>query len=400
MTSPIRPDDFELLSAYLDNALPEATRADLESRLAAEPELRATLDSLRTTIRVLRAAPTLRPPRNFTLDPARYSRRAPWWASYRAMQVVGALGAFASIVLIVLGLFTSTMSFQSAPAASNSAIAVLPTSAAATQNSRPESTPTLGPRASDKAAAPATETNALLGQDALSASQAVPTTTPLVTIQTLPPTVAAAPLFAATNAIPPSAADETAAGQPALPPSGQTPLAEGYQPTAGVMAGAAAAQPPTATRPVLKAQADSGQNAQSPRPAQPGQLALAPTQPLQPLVPQATALPSATATGTPGPAPTATQILPTPSPQSTTVVVLAATVTGPGGEQGGAGGKVEPAALPSATLTAGLRDNKDANAHGRAIPPLAAPAYFFIVGIALFIFSAMLFGVGWLRSRL
>jgi hypothetical protein len=398
MTSPIRPDDFELLSAYLDNALPEAARADLESRLATEPELRATLDSLRTTIRVLRAAPSLKTPRNFTLDPVRY-RRVAWWASYRTMQVVGALGAFASVVLIVLGLFTSTMSFQSAPAASSGAIAVLPTSAAVTQNSRLESTPTLGQRASDKAAMPATETNAMLSQEAASTSQAVPTTTPLVTIQTLPPTVAAAPLLAATNAAPPSAADETAAGLSAPQPSEQTPLAEGYRPTTGVMAGAAAAQAPTATRPASKSQAESGQNAQSAGPEQPAQLVPPATQQLQPIMPQATALPSATETGTPSPAPTATLVPPTASPQSTTVVAVGATATGPG-EQGGAGGKVESATSPSATLTASLRDNKDDNVRRQTTQPFAAPAYFLIVGIALFVFSTMLFGVGWLRSRL
>jgi hypothetical protein len=75
---------------------------------------------------------------------------------------------------------------------------------------------------------------------------------------------------------------------------------------------------------------------------------------------------------------------------------VGATAIGPG-EQGGAGGKVESA---SATLTASLRDNKDANVRGQTTPPLAAPAYFFIIGIALFVFSAMLFGIGWLRSRL
>lgn len=394
MASPIRPGDFELLSAYLDNALPEAARADLETRLAAEPELRATLDSLRTMLRVLRAVPTLRPPRNFTLDPARYRRRA-WWASYRTMQVVGALGAFASVVLVALGLFTATLNNQSAPAASSGAVAVLATSTVAT---RFESTPMLGQAASDKAAASATEeANTIVSQDALSASQAVPTIAAQAVIPTLPPTASPAALFAATSAAQASAADESAGGLSAAQGTQQTVLAEGYQTTAA-MTSVAAALLPTATAPISKAQ-ESSQNAQGPRPAPPGQAAPPATRQLQPAVPQATALPSATATSRPSPAPTATLVPATPSPQSTSVVALAATATTPA-ERGGVGGKVESTTSPSATLTASLRDNKDDNLRQEATQRLSTPAYLLIGGIALFIFSVMLFGVGWLRSRL
>ncbi len=400
MTSPIRPDDLDLLSSYLDNALPEAARANLEARLSAEPELRATLDSLRTTVRVLRAAPALRPPRNFTLDPARYRRRTPWWASYRAMQTVGALGALVSAVLIVVGIFSSTLlGVQSVPAPASGAIAVLPTSNVTTQSGRFESTPTLGQRASDKAAAPATQTNEIVGQDALSASQAAPTVTTLAAVPTLPPTVAAASLFSATGVVPPSSADETAAGLSAAQPPQQTALAEEYRTTVAV-AGAAAAQAPTATQQILKSQGDN-QNAQSPGPAQPGEVApFAATSQPQPSVLQATALPSATVTSTPSPAPTTTRVPATTTLQATSVIALDVTATLIA-EQGGAGGKVEPSVAATLTLASGLRDNKDDNVHRNDITrPFAAPAYFLIIGIALFIFSVMLFGIGWLRSRL
>src|SRR5579859_4543134 len=99
---PLPEQDFELLSAYLDNQLSADERRALEARLADDSDLRAMLDDLRRTISVLRAAPRLLPPRNFTLDPAKYQRAKPWWARYGAMQAIGAVGALASAALIVM----------------------------------------------------------------------------------------------------------------------------------------------------------------------------------------------------------------------------------------------------------------------------------------------------------
>ena len=61
--------DLELLSAYLDNALPAKDAARLELRLQNEPELRTQLAELRATHRLLRELPVLPAPRNFTLRP-------------------------------------------------------------------------------------------------------------------------------------------------------------------------------------------------------------------------------------------------------------------------------------------------------------------------------------------
>lgn len=65
----LKPSPLEQLSAYLDGKLTPRQRADLEKQLAANPQLRADLESLRRTRAVLRAAPRLRAPRNFTLTP-------------------------------------------------------------------------------------------------------------------------------------------------------------------------------------------------------------------------------------------------------------------------------------------------------------------------------------------
>lgn len=67
MTNRITPNDWEDLSAYLDNQLSAHERADLERRLKRSPELRqalAELDRVRATIRT---QPRMRAPRNFTL---------------------------------------------------------------------------------------------------------------------------------------------------------------------------------------------------------------------------------------------------------------------------------------------------------------------------------------------
>src|SRR5450432_2233959 len=100
--NPPTEQDYELLSAYVDNQLSAADRTQLEARFESEPALRATLNDLRRTIVVLKASPSLTPPRNFTLDVARYRRDAPWWARYQTMQLMGAIGTMAGVVLVVL----------------------------------------------------------------------------------------------------------------------------------------------------------------------------------------------------------------------------------------------------------------------------------------------------------
>src|SRR5260221_3549599 len=140
MTSGIPPteQDFELLSAYLDGELALTARAELESRLAADLALRTAVEGLQGTVALLKAAPRVAPPRNFTLDPAKYRRVAPWWARYRAIQFVGALGTLASIIVIAVGLLsfnvaTSSLKNSAAPASAAQG-AIVAALATATQN--------------------------------------------------------------------------------------------------------------------------------------------------------------------------------------------------------------------------------------------------------------------------
>ncbi len=133
--------DLELLSAYLDGELADREKEKLEQRLARENALRAVLDDLRETVTLVSDLPRLKAPRSFTLDPAVYGRPVgrpvPWWQRLftleSALQLSGALGAAASILLIILAvLFTQEGSEKSSmsakrPASESSQVAIQPT---------------------------------------------------------------------------------------------------------------------------------------------------------------------------------------------------------------------------------------------------------------------------------
>jgi hypothetical protein len=95
----INAQDFDRLSAYIDNQLSALERAEIESRLAREPELQATLSDLQRTVRVLRLLPVVKPPRRFTLTPAMVgarARRAPMFSALRLS------AAFCAVLLAVV----------------------------------------------------------------------------------------------------------------------------------------------------------------------------------------------------------------------------------------------------------------------------------------------------------
>jgi hypothetical protein len=73
----LNEQDFERLSAYLDNELSPAERVTLEARLLAEPELQTELTQLRQLLKALNAMPELKAPRNYALTPALLEKSAP-----------------------------------------------------------------------------------------------------------------------------------------------------------------------------------------------------------------------------------------------------------------------------------------------------------------------------------
>jgi hypothetical protein len=130
--TPLSERDLELLSAYLDGALTDRERQALEQRLAHDHALRAELDHLHETVALVHDLPRLKAPRRFTLDPAVYGRKMPWWRRVvtleTALQLSGALGAATSLAIIVLAVVLSsrgtTKKAEVQPAADESAFAI------------------------------------------------------------------------------------------------------------------------------------------------------------------------------------------------------------------------------------------------------------------------------------
>ncbi|MCA0458634.1 MAG: hypothetical protein LCI00_32055 [Chloroflexi bacterium] len=119
--------DYDLLSAYIDGALTDSERADLESRLQAEPELRSELEELQATVTLLNNLPPRKAPRDFTLD-ARYARRTSFFAS----AAFSAISTAAAIILFAVGAYLFTNTTQ-APTSENAAqVAVMLTDAGTT----------------------------------------------------------------------------------------------------------------------------------------------------------------------------------------------------------------------------------------------------------------------------
>ncbi len=95
----INSQDFDRLSAYIDNQLSARERAELETRLVREPELQATLSDLQRTVRVLSLLPVVKPPRRFTLTPAMVGARGRREPLFPALRLSA---AFCAILLAVV----------------------------------------------------------------------------------------------------------------------------------------------------------------------------------------------------------------------------------------------------------------------------------------------------------
>jgi len=97
---PLDERDLDLLSAYLDNALTTEERAQVESRLAAEPDLRRELERLRLTSSLIGTLPTLRPPRPLTLTRQMVTPRV---LVFPATVAFSAISAAAAIIVLMVG---------------------------------------------------------------------------------------------------------------------------------------------------------------------------------------------------------------------------------------------------------------------------------------------------------
>lgn len=108
----MKPQDFDRLSAYIDDQLAPGEKAALEQRLGREPELRSALHELRLTVNALRGLPQVKPPRNFTLTPAmaglpNRGRPQPRRSLFGTLRLAASLSALA-LAVVVGGDFAAT----------------------------------------------------------------------------------------------------------------------------------------------------------------------------------------------------------------------------------------------------------------------------------------------------
>lgn len=109
MTAKISPHDWEALSAYLDGQLPRKERTRLEEKLKESADLRAALEGLRRTQRILRSQAGMRAPRNFTLTAEMVGTKKPSPASrplYPVFRLATVLATFL-FALVLAGDFLS-----------------------------------------------------------------------------------------------------------------------------------------------------------------------------------------------------------------------------------------------------------------------------------------------------
>ncbi|PJF21492.1 MAG: hypothetical protein CUN56_10810 [Phototrophicales bacterium] len=97
-------EDYELLSAYIDNMLEESDRSALEARLQVDNALRAELDALRQTIALVQSLPTLKAPRDFTLTPEMVGMSIKQSRKVLRFPLMPLASAAASFLLIAAGI--------------------------------------------------------------------------------------------------------------------------------------------------------------------------------------------------------------------------------------------------------------------------------------------------------
>jgi len=111
--------DVELLSAYLDGQLSPSDSARIESRLAADANLRAVMDDLRAARGLLRQLPARKAPRNFTLSRSMVGAKPPLPRSYpifRFATTFATILLFLSFAVNGFASRISAISFAAAPA--------------------------------------------------------------------------------------------------------------------------------------------------------------------------------------------------------------------------------------------------------------------------------------------
>lgn len=110
----------EQVAAYIDQQMGAAERDRFEALLGADAELQAELEAQQAVKSLLRQAPRLTAPRNFTLDPAVYGGKAPAPSFiellYPKLRLATAAASFMFVILLGIGLLRPTFDQPTAPA--------------------------------------------------------------------------------------------------------------------------------------------------------------------------------------------------------------------------------------------------------------------------------------------
>ncbi len=135
MNDRISPEDWEILSAYLDGQASVKEQQKLKQKLATEPDLQRALDELQRTKMVLRSAPRRRVPHNFTLSPSMVPQRKPFFRLVPTLSFASGL----AVLLLVLTFTFSGLATMASPQA---------------QSARPPQSTQAAPAAGSNLAAP------------------------------------------------------------------------------------------------------------------------------------------------------------------------------------------------------------------------------------------------------
>ncbi|MGQ9828605.1 MAG: anti-sigma factor family protein [Roseiflexus sp.] len=115
--------DLELISAYIDGQLSVEDRREVERRLNGEADLRLAYEELRATVQALRDLEPVRPPRSFTLDPAKVAPQRRTAARLGWGRLLQVAGVFAAVLIAAIGTLSviGSMGGASAPVVSRPA---------------------------------------------------------------------------------------------------------------------------------------------------------------------------------------------------------------------------------------------------------------------------------------
>lgn len=110
MTTRISNRDLEALSAYLDGEISADQKQALETRFKSENNLLQAYLELRRTRMVLRSAPRVRAPRNFTLTPRMAGVRPTRNWSFPVLSMASAVAGLLFILVLLGDLYTTRQS--------------------------------------------------------------------------------------------------------------------------------------------------------------------------------------------------------------------------------------------------------------------------------------------------